>query len=114
MAQREVAYTFLDVKYPPLICKGCESEFEYIESDCTHPNVSLQLPNIGKSSKGSAKGSSKGANGENGVKGKAKVPMPIIIKAKARLREKGEVVILTSWHCCSDTAQGFSLSSKQH
>lgn len=72
MAKREVAYTFLDVKYPQLICKGCQSEFEYLESDCTHFNVSFQPPNTGmsKGSKGKSKGSEKGSNGMQKGKGK--------------------------------------------
>ena len=71
MAQREVAYTYLDVKYPQLICKGCQSEFEFLESDCTHPNVSFQPPTgLSKGSKGKSKGSAKGSDGVPKGKGK--------------------------------------------
>ena len=71
MAQREVAYTFLDVKYPQIICKGCQAEFEYLESDCTHPNVSFQPPTgTSKGSKGKSKGSAKGSDGVPKGKGR--------------------------------------------
>ena len=73
MAKREIAYTFLDVKYPQLVCKGCGNEFELLEADCTHPYVSFSPP-IGESSKGKGKtkGTSKGAANGNGTKGKGK------------------------------------------
>ena len=89
MAKREVAYTYLDVKYPQLVCKGCESEFEFLEADCTHPNVSFSPP-IGLSSKGKGKSKgTKGANGDHGVKGKGKGAYATEYKGKGKGKGEG-------------------------
>ena len=58
MAQRGVAWTYLDVKYPQQMCRGCDNEFEYLAKDCTHPHVSFAPPLTEQSSKG--KGGGKG------------------------------------------------------
>ena len=63
MAKRGLAYTWLDVRIPQVICKGCGNEFEYIEADCTYKANQL-AKGLGKgSSKG--KGHSKGDTGKN-------------------------------------------------
>ena len=82
MAERGVAWTFLDVKFPQIICKGCGNEFEYLQENCTHPSVSFSPPTTkgkgkGKSlpyKKGHDKGLSKGyyGKGYGSDKGKGK------------------------------------------
>jgi len=62
----------LDVKYPRIVCGGCNQEFEYLEADCTNPHVSFAPPIGDQSSKGGkGKSKGKGING-NGSKGKGK------------------------------------------
>ena len=66
MAQRGVAWAFLDVKFPQILCKGCGNEFEYLQEHCTHPYVSFSPPTEGKSGKGEGKKGNYQSKGENG------------------------------------------------
>jgi hypothetical protein len=71
LAKRGLAFTYLDVKFPKVICGECKTEFEFTLKDCTHPYASLAPP-IGESSKG--KGKAKGYGEYIKGKGKGKSP----------------------------------------
>ena len=73
LAKRGLAFTYLDVKFPKVICGECKSEFEFTLKDCTHPYASLAPP-IGESSKGKGKGKAKGYGEYIKGKGKGKSP----------------------------------------
>ena len=71
MAARGVAWTYLDVKFPQQVCRGCGNEFEYLAEDCTHPYVSFAPPYTEQSSKGKGKGKGKSkSNNDKGYNGK--------------------------------------------
>ena len=100
LAQRQLSYTYLDVKYPRIVCGGCNQEFEYLEADCTNPHVSFAPPIGDQSSKGGkGKSKGKGING-NGPKGKGKGAFEYIsgdYKGKGKgkgLGETGELDIM--------------------
>ena len=89
LAIRQLAYTYLDVKYPRIICGECKVEFEYLPEDCTNPHVSFSPPIGDQSSKG-GKGKAKGKGFANetyggGDKGKGKGKSP-----SASIKGKGK------------------------
>ena len=53
MGLRGLAYTWLDVYEPSPICRGCDAEFEFTDSDCTY---AANRAAKGKSAKGKGKG----------------------------------------------------------
>lgn len=71
LAKRGLAYTFLDVKYPKILCGACQTEFEFTLKDCTHPYASLTPPIGDTSSKGKGKGKTKGYGDKGKGKGKS-------------------------------------------
>ena len=74
MAMKGLAWTYLDVKFPQIMCKGCGNEFEFLRGDCTNPNVSFSPPYTEQSSKGGAKGKNDNykGKGSNYYKGNGK------------------------------------------
>ena len=69
LAKRGLAFTYLDVKFPKVLCGACQTEFEFTLKDCTHPYASLAPPIGDTSSKG--KGKAKGYGDKGKGKGKS-------------------------------------------
>ena len=69
LAQRGLAYTWLDVHTAKSLCGGCDQEFEYLESNCTYASNRAAK---GLSAKGKGKGKGKQQHVNIFISGKAK------------------------------------------